>query len=405
MILFTKRVSRVKPRRRHMVTHPFPAPPFPVVTSRNPGNAQGFIGAPRPQDATHPDIALPQSANLDVPGPIATTPRNVAAITGVLPQFIPPTNASLSSSIVGSLIPHNFNPSSVDILASTAKLPMGGSAFPSFPLPDQRETGIPLTETSSTLRIVNLTDQDTIRSPSPSSAPNFTPFQLSRPGSGLSPVVVDPESSRDSLLLSKAPHAAPSPASALCPMGDRNYVSGLPMHPSPLSITDQQSTLSQEPLLQPRLQDTLILLPSPPSKAGAHGAFNLAQPMQAISHQTPISSVGAFLASRRAEKTAFNTPFPPRPPPVAFPDPSRFVNVPVPTHIPSAIPLSFDANPYPHSIAPSSLRARRAVSLPTSPAHVRQNLLLVSSHPILIFLSRVSPTWIRLEGRPRRVCI
>ena len=201
MVLCTKRV-RCTAAGHLAFTDPLLVPDSPAITSWCPHNAQGLIGTPQSQDTIHQDIIitpLPQYTNADVPRSMATIPRNAI---GMLPQCIPPATTSFSGSIVGSPSPHDSTPSSIDILADTAQLTTGGSASPP---PAQRESGTsPIKHSSQFLRIVNLTDQDTIRSTSPLSAPDVTPSQLSRPASALSPALVHPSNTRDLSLLVKA---------------------------------------------------------------------------------------------------------------------------------------------------------------------------------------------------------
>ena len=351
---------------------------------------QELIEAPQPQDAIHGDTSIPQFANSDVPRPMASTPDNITGTTGVRPRFILPATTSLPRSVVDSTL-HDPTPSSIDILADTTQLTISSPASPSLPLPAQGQTGTPPPETSSlTLRVANLTDQDTIISTPSSPGPDATPFQPSRSASAPSPVLVDLESTRDPLLSYNVPHItlASAPASSVGPMHDRDDVSELPRHPSLPSVIDWQSTLSQESLIQPRTREGALLPPSSPSQDGIQAPY-LVQPIQTASCQTAVRSVDTFPGNRGAEQFTANTPFSPQLAAVDFPEPSHFATGPVSTPIPDTIALLSDSNPYPHSTIPSSVRSRRAVSSPTSPTHVRQNHLLRPSRSIFIFRSRV----------------
>ena len=363
------------------------------MTSRSPHDAHGLTGAPQSQGVIHRDFITPQFENSDMPRSMATVPRNVAGTTGLLPQVMPPVTALLPRSAVDSTS-RNPTPSSIDILADAAQFTSGSPTSPSFSLPAQRQTEFPLAEAPSiTLRIVNLTERDTFRSTSPSSGPDGTLFQSLRTASASSPALVDPDNTRDPPLSYEVPRA--SLASSLGPMDDHNDVSELPRHHSP------SSTLSQGLLFQPRPPVIVKPSPSSPSKATTQEASYPAEPVQTILHQT---SVRAFPGDRSAEQNTMNTPFSPQLTPVNFPEPCHFVNGSVPTPIIGPIPLSPDADPYPHLTTPSSLRSRKAVSLPASPGHVRQIRLLIPIRSMLIFLSRVRPTGIQLEDRPLRSC-
>jgi len=377
MVLFTKAVSTIKPRRHFTFTHPLLVPTFPAVTSTNPHNVQRLIEAHQSQGAMHGEIITPQFTASDVPRSIATIPRNVPGATGVLPQFVSPATTSLSRSVVGST--SHISTPHIDILANTAQLGTGSPTSPSCPLPVQRESGTPTTETSSpALRIANITNGDTTRSTSSSSISCATPFQPSRFTSDpSSPVHVVLENTTDLPLHFEAPRVAS--ASAPGTMGC-NDVSELPRHHPLPHVIGQQSTSSQEPSIQPLPQPTIIPPLSSPSKMRTRGASYLGQPIQPIqptSHQTSVHPVNTFAGDRSAEQDNVNTPVPPWVIPIDFPEPSHFLNWFVQTPVQGAIPLSPDTHPYPHFTTPSSLRPRSALSLIASPGHVRQNFLLL----------------------------
>ncbi len=295
---------------------------------------------------------MPQIAISEVPRSIVTIPCNVTGMTGVLPQSMPPATTMLSRSVVDSTS-HNFTPSSIDILADTARVALSSSSSPS--LPTQKESETPLADTTSpTLPIIGLADRDTIESPPALAVLANTmrqPLSFDIPRATLASVS--------------------APASSLGPMGDCNDVSELHFLPSDIG---QQSTLSHEPLSQPRPQGTIMLAPSPPSTAGTPEVSHLARPIRSTSHQTSVHSVNVFPEKRNDEHDTMNTPFSPQVTPIDFPEPSHFVSGSVQIPVQTAIPLSPDSHPYPHLTAASSLRSRRALSLPASPVHVRQNL-------------------------------
>ena len=352
-----------------------------AVASRGPHDAHVLTGAPQSHDVIHRDIIIPQSANSDVPRSVATVPRNVTGTTGFPPQFMPPASAPLPRGLMNSTS-HNPIPSSIDILADSAELTSGSPASPSSPLLAQRQSeSSPAEAPSLTLRIVNLTEQDTFGSTSSSSRPDDTLFQSLRTASAPFPVLVDPENTRDLPLSYGAPHA--TLASSLSSMVDHNDVSEFPRPHSPSSM------LPQGPSTQPRPREIIIPPCSSPSKAAIQEASHSAGPAQTILHET---SVHAFPEDRSPEQNTVDAPFPLQLTPVNFPEPRHFVIGSVPSPIPATISLSSDVNSYPHLTTPSSLKSRRAVSLPASPGHVRQNLLLILSRAMLIFLSRVRPT-------------
>lgn len=370
--LFTKQVSCVNHRPHHVVTHLFLVPTSPAVASRSPHDGHGSTGALQSQDAINRDIIIPQLANSDVPRSIATVPRNVTGTTELLAQSMPPDTTLLSRSGMDSTS-HNPTPSSLDILANTTQLTSGSPASPSFPLSAQRQSESPPAEAPSlTLRIVNLTEQDTFRSTSSS---DIGLFQSLRTARAPSPALVHPETP-----LSYGTCHAPL-LSSLGYMDD---------HAPPF-------TLSQEPLIQPLPQEVIIPSPSSPSKAATQEASYpaTAEPGQAILSQT---SVRPFPGDRSTEQNTVNTPYPPQLTAVTFPEPCYFLDGSVPTPVPGTSPLSSDTNSYPHLTTPFSLKSRRAVSLPASPGHVRQNLLLIPSRFMLIFLRRA------LEDRPLKMC-
>ena len=372
MVLFI-RVSPVKPCRYFTITYPLLAPPFPAVH-----NAQGLVDAPPSQEAIQGDIIIPQIAISEVPRSTITTLCNVTGMTGVLPQSMSPATTILSRSVADSTW-HNFTPSSIDILTDTARVPLGSPSSPS--LPGQRESETPLADTTSpTFPTISLTDRDTIKS-TPALA---VPRKMGQPLSFDVP---------HATLASVSAHA-----SSLGPMSDCNDVSELYSPPSDIG---QQSTLPQESLSQPQPEGTIILAPSPLSTAGTTEVSNLARPTL---HQTSIHSVNVFPGNRNAEQDTLNTSFSPQATPIDFPEPSHFVSGSVQTPVQGTIPPSPDRHPYPHLITATNLRSRRALSLPASPVHVRQNPSKISSSPILIFTSRVWPTKIQPENRPLRAC-
>lgn len=349
--LFTKRVSCVKPRPHYVVTHLFSAPTSSAVASRSPHDAHGSTGALQSQDAINRDIIIPKFANSDVARSIATVPRTVTGTTELLAQSMPPTTSSLSRSSMDSTS-HNPTPSSLDILANTAQLTNGSPASPSFPLSAQRQSESPPAEAPTrSLRIVNLTEQDTFRSTSSS---NVRLFQSLRTAGAPSPALVHPETQ-----LSYVACHAPL-FSSLGHMDD---------HPPPF-------TLSHEPLIQPLPQEVIIPSPSSPSKGATQEASYpaAAEPGQTILPQTPVRP---FPGDRSTEQNTVDPPFPPQLTAVNFPEPCYFLDGSVPTPVPGTSPLSSDANSYPQLTTPFSLKSRRAVSLPASPGHVRQNLLLI----------------------------
>lgn len=371
-------------------------PTFPAVH-----NAQGLIETPQSQDTTYGGIIIPQIAITDVPKSMAGISRNVTGTTEVLHQFIPPSNSSLSRSVVDSTI-HNPIPSSIDILADTAQVAMGGPNSSS--LPSQRENETPPVETASpTFRIVNLTDRDTIKSTSSSSASNATPFQPSRLASTPSPAPAVLANTMDLPLSFDVTHATLAsgyaPASSLGSLDGRNNVSELPRQRSLPSVIGRQSTTFQEPLIQPRPQGTIILAPSPSSKTGTPEVSHL---IQIPSYQGSVHSVNAFHGSRDTEQNTVNTPVSPQVTPIEFPEPSHVVDGSGQTPVQGVIPLSSDTHSYLHLTTASSLRSRRTFSLPVSPEHVRQNLSLILSGPMLISAIRVWPTGIQPEDRPLR---
>lgn len=331
------------------ITHPLLVPPFPTVH-----NAQGLIEAPPSQDALQGDITTPHVATLDMRRSVVTIPCNVTGMTGVLPQFMPPATTT---------------PSFIDILADTARVAVGNSSSPS--LPTHRESETLLADTTfPTLPTINSTDHDTIKS---------TPAL---------PVLANTLDQPPSFDVPQATLASAS-ASSLGPMGDCNDVSELPGQHSLPYDNGQQSTLPQESSSSPQPQGTIVLAPSTLSKTGTPEVSHLARPIQFTSHQTSVHTVNAFPGNINAEQDTVNTSFSPQVTPIDFPEPSHSVSGPVQTPVQGPIPLSPDFHPYPHLTTASSLRSRRALSLPASPRHVRQNLLTIQSGPVLIFTSRV----------------
>ena len=309
------------------------------------------------------DITTPHVAVSDMPRSIVSTPCNVTEMTGVLPQFMPPATTMPSRSVVDS------TPSFIDILADTTRVAVGSPSSP--PLPTQRESETLLADTTfPTLPTINLTDRDTIKS---------------TPALAVLANALDQPPSFD------VPQAtlASASASSLGPMDDCSDVSELRgQHYLPSDI-GQQSTLPQESSSSPRPQGIIILAPSPPSEVGTREVSHQARSIQFTSHQTSIHSVDAFPGNIHAEQDTVNTSFSPQVTPIDFPEPSHSVSGPVETPVQGPISLSPDLHPYPHLTTGSSLRSRKALSLPASPTHVRQNLSTILSGPVLIFTSRV----------------
>jgi hypothetical protein len=280
-------------------------PTFPAVH-----NGQALIEAPQSQDTIHGDM-IPQIAISDVPRSMTSVTRT----TEVSPQFMPPVTTSLSRGVVDSTS-HNPTPSSIDILADTARVAMGS---PTLSLPAQGESETPPAETSSpTLLIVNLTDRDTIKATSSSDA---TPFQPSRLTSAPSPALAVLTDTMDPPLSFDVPHATGSaPASSVGSLDNGNDYSTLPSEHS-------------------------------------------------------LHSVDTFPGNRNTIQNSMNTPFSPQVTPIDFTEPSHFVNGSVHTPVQCPIPLSPDIRPYPRlttagRLTPQSMYLNQADSFPIAPVEV-----------------------------------